>query len=101
MMINKIVLLLVTFGVLLSTIYVQHVRNLSLKTQNESLIMEISTLKTESKAAVDRANEASRNAVIEMKQSQIDSKAILMAKVPARCRAAMKWGIDQAQVFTS
>ena len=98
-MINKLVMLLVTFSLLLGTIYIQHKRNESLKEQNQTLVAEISALKAASKAAMDRAEEASRNAAIEMKQSQIGSKAILMAKVSPKCRAAMKWGIQQAKVF--
>lgn len=89
---NKTVLLFAIFILLLITIYLQNKQIESFKTQ-------LSAIKIESKIAIDRVEQANRDAAIEMKQSQLNSREILLAKVPSDCPLAIKWAVEQARTF--
>lgn len=94
MMTNKFTLLSTVLFILLLIIFIENYRVQSLK-------IEISNLKIESKQAIDRAEKARVISIEEMEDSQVDSQQILLEKVSSNCKEAMKWGIKQAKTFKS
>lgn len=100
-MLNKPVVLLITLSILLGTIFIQYKWIGALKIENALLLAEIGTLKAQSKAAEGRVEQAHKDAIINMKQSQINAKQIMLADVSPKCRLAIKWAIQQAQGFNA
>lgn len=86
-------------GIAIIIIFILNHRNISLTTENSRLKAQIEQLKIESQAQAQRFENAYKDAIVEQKQSEVETDKIMLANVPSNCELAIGWGIQQSHAF--
>lgn len=96
---TKLLVLLIVLGDLLLVVYYQSATITKLRNENAILVSQIEVIKKDSQAQTNRVKDARKNAIINTKRSQIETKQIMLANVSPKCHDAIKWGIEKAHDF--